>query len=102
MLPLSLLNAARGSELVIELKLGDVVTGKLVSCDAFMNLLLRDVVQKSVDGKNQKEKPEMFVKGTFIKYVGVSEQLLDDIKEERQTKREEMRAQEWRESRQRN
>lgn len=44
MLPLSLLNAAKGHPMLVELKNGDTYNGILVSCNMFMNLMLKDVI----------------------------------------------------------
>ena len=50
MLPLSLLKAAQGHPMLIELKNGDTYNGRLVSCNMFMNILLKDVICTSRDG----------------------------------------------------
>ncbi|EFY87203.1 small nuclear ribonucleoprotein [Metarhizium acridum CQMa 102] len=47
MLPLSLLNAAQGHPMLVELKNGETLNGHLVQCDTWMNLTLREVVQTS-------------------------------------------------------
>lgn len=94
MLPLSLLNAATGSPLLVELKGGESVNGFLISCDSWMNVMLRDAVVTSADAQTFKKVPEIFLKGTLIKYVRVPDSLLEAIKEERQIKREERREQE--------
>jgi U6 snRNA-associated Sm-like protein LSm4 len=44
MLPLSLLTTAKGHPMLVELKNGDTYNGRLVNCNIFMNLLLRDVI----------------------------------------------------------
>lgn len=44
MLPLSLLKAAESHPMLIELKNGDTYNGRLVSCNMFMNVFLRDVI----------------------------------------------------------
>ncbi|KAH0600544.1 hypothetical protein MHUMG1_01542 [Metarhizium humberi] len=46
-LPLSLLNAAQGHPMLVELKNGETLNGHLVQCDTWMNLTLREVVQTS-------------------------------------------------------
>ncbi|KAK2595961.1 hypothetical protein QQS21_006491 [Conoideocrella luteorostrata] len=50
MLPLSLLNAAQGHPMLVELKNGETLNGHLVQCDTWMNLTLREVVQTSPGG----------------------------------------------------
>lgn len=44
MLPLSLLKTAENYPMLIELKNGDTYNGRLVSCNVFMNICLRDVI----------------------------------------------------------
>ena len=46
-LPLSLLNAAKGKPILVELKNGETFNGHLQNCDAFMNLTLTEVYQTS-------------------------------------------------------
>ena len=46
-LPLSLLNAAKGKPILVELKNGETFNGHLNNCDAFMNLTLSEVYQTS-------------------------------------------------------
>ena len=54
MLPLSLLKAAENNPMLIELKNGDTYNGRLVSCNMFMNICLRDVICTSkVSGKKE-------------------------------------------------
>ena len=44
MLPLSLLNTAKGHPMLVELKNGDTYNGRLVACNIFMNIMLKDVI----------------------------------------------------------
>jgi U6 snRNA-associated Sm-like protein LSm4 len=44
MLPLSLLKTAENHPMLIEMKNGDTYNGRLVSCNAFMNICLKDVI----------------------------------------------------------
>ncbi|CAO3635735.1 unnamed protein product [Cunninghamella echinulata] len=60
MLPLSLLNAAAGHPMLVELKNGETFNGHLVNCDNWMNLTLRNT----------------------IKYLNVPEEIVDIVKEE--------------------
>lgn len=45
MLPLTLITAAKGQAMLIELKNGDTYNGRLVQCNMFMNILLKDVIR---------------------------------------------------------
>ncbi|PVU93378.1 hypothetical protein BB561_003314 [Smittium simulii] len=51
MLPISILQTAVGHPILVELKNGQTYNGHLESCDFAMNLLLREVIQTSVDGE---------------------------------------------------
>jgi small nuclear ribonucleoprotein (snRNP)-like protein len=44
MLPLTLLKSAENHPMLIELKNGDTYNGRLVSCNVFMNVCLKDVI----------------------------------------------------------
>ncbi|KAI5859143.1 hypothetical protein BZA05DRAFT_383481 [Tricharina praecox] len=66
MLPLSLLNAAQGSPMLVELKNGETLNGHLVSCDTYMNLTLREVVQTSPDGDRFYRLAEAYVRGNNV------------------------------------
>ncbi|KAF4966188.1 hypothetical protein FSARC_6072 [Fusarium sarcochroum] len=63
MLPLGLLNAAQGHPMLVELKNGETLNGHLVSCDTWMNLTLKEVVQTSPEGDRFVRLPEVYVKG---------------------------------------
>ncbi|MFH4983172.1 hypothetical protein AB6A40_009881 [Gnathostoma spinigerum] len=43
-LPLSLLRTAQNQPMLVELKNGETYNGHLVSCDAWMNIHLRDAI----------------------------------------------------------
>ncbi len=49
-LPLGLLNAAQGHPMLVELKNGETLNGHLVTCDNWMNLILKEVVQTNPVG----------------------------------------------------
>ncbi|KAE9985073.1 hypothetical protein EG328_004338 [Venturia inaequalis] len=63
MLPLGLLNAAVGHPMLVELKDGDTLNGHLSSCDTWMNLVLKEVVQTSAEGDKFHRLPEAYVRG---------------------------------------
>jgi len=42
-----LLNAAQGHPMLVELKNGETLNGHLITCDTWMNLTLKEVVQTS-------------------------------------------------------
>ncbi|EGU73372.1 hypothetical protein FOXB_16133 [Fusarium oxysporum f. sp. conglutinans Fo5176] len=79
MLPLGLLNAAQGHPMLVELKNGETLNGHLVSCDTWMNLTLKEVVQTSPEGDRFVRLPEVYVKGNNIKYLRVPDEIIDQI-----------------------
>ncbi|KAL2267623.1 hypothetical protein VTJ83DRAFT_4900 [Remersonia thermophila] len=82
MLPLGLLTAAQGHPMMVELKNGETLNGHLVLCDTWMNLTLREVVQTSPEGDKFMRLKEAYVKGNNIKYLQISEEVLDIVKEQ--------------------
>ena len=67
MLPLGLLNAAVGHPMLVELKDGDTLNGHLHSCDTWMNLVLKEVVQTSAEGDKFHRLPEAYVRGNNVR-----------------------------------
>jgi len=84
MLPLGLLNAAQGHPMLVELKNGETLNGHLVTCDTWMNLTLKEVVQTSPDGDKFFRLPEVYVKGNNIKYLRVPDEIVDKVKDQQQ------------------
>ncbi|KAE9363567.1 Sm-like ribonucleo protein [Stipitochalara longipes BDJ] len=82
MLPLGLLTAAQGHPMLVELKNGETLNGHLVTCDTWMNLTLKEVVQTSPDGDKFYRLPEVYVKGNNIKYLRVPDEIIDLVKEQ--------------------
>ncbi|EMD93821.1 hypothetical protein COCC4DRAFT_65965 [Bipolaris maydis ATCC 48331] len=82
MLPLGLLTAATGHPMLVELKSGETLNGLLVNCDTWMNLTLREVVQTSADGDKFMRLPEIYVRGSTIKYLRVPDEIVDIVKEQ--------------------
>ncbi|GMK59999.1 hypothetical protein CspeluHIS016_0902160 [Cutaneotrichosporon spelunceum] len=93
MLPLSLLNAAQGKPMLVELKNGVTFNGHLVDCDNFMNVTLREVYETSADGERFWKMKEMFIKGNVIKYFRIADAVLDQAAEEQEKQRAERAAQ---------
>ncbi|OJJ47099.1 hypothetical protein ASPZODRAFT_132038 [Penicilliopsis zonata CBS 506.65] len=85
MLPLGLLTAAQGHPMLVELKNGETLNGHLVSCDNWMNLILKEVVQTSPEGDRFFKLPEVYIRGNNIKYLRVPEEIIDIVKDQQQT-----------------
>ncbi|WVN85637.1 uncharacterized protein L203_100786 [Cryptococcus depauperatus CBS 7841] len=92
MLPLSLLTAAQGKPMLVELKNGVTFNGHLVEVDTFMNVTLREVYQTSADGERFWKMKEMFIKGNIIKYFRIADSILEQAAEEQDKARATNRA----------
>ena len=60
------MDPARRAQLV-ELKNGETFNGHLVSCDNFMNLILREVFQTSADGERFWKMNECYIRGNTVR-----------------------------------
>lgn len=80
-LPLSLLNAAKGKPILVELKNGETFNGHLDNCDAFMNLTLTEVYQTSSTGEQFWKLPECYIRGSSVKYCRMADALVDTVRE---------------------
>jgi U6 snRNA-associated Sm-like protein LSm4 len=87
MLPLSLLKTAENNPMLVELKNGDTYNGRLVSCNMFMNICLRDVICTSKDGDRFWKMPEVYIRGASIKYMRIPDEIIDLVSEEEQQSR---------------
>ncbi|CAN0055778.1 unnamed protein product [Heterosigma akashiwo] len=74
-LPLSLLRTAQGHPMLVELKNGDTYNGRLVNCDSWMNINLREVICTSRDGDRFWHLPECYVRGNSIKYLRIPDEV---------------------------
>ncbi|KAG0649079.1 Glycine-rich 10, partial [Hyphodiscus hymeniophilus] len=83
-LPLGLLTAAQGHPMLVELKNGETLNGHLVTCDTWMNLTLKEVVQTSPEGDKFFRLPEVYVKGNNIKYLRVPDEIIELVKDQQQ------------------
>lgn len=70
--------------MLVELKNGETLNGHLVTCDTWMNLTLKEVVQTSPEGDKFFRLPEVYVKGNNIKYLRVPDEIIDIVKEQQQ------------------
>ncbi|TAQ89968.1 hypothetical protein B7494_g1702 [Chlorociboria aeruginascens] len=83
-LPLGLLVAAQGSPMLVELKNGETLNGHLVTCDTWMNLTLKEVIQTSPEGDRFFRLPEVYVKGNNIKFLQMPNEVIDNVKDQQQ------------------
>ena len=90
MLPLYLLTNAKGQQVSVELKNGEIVEGELTNVDNWMNLTLSNVSQQDTIGNSgniafQKEivkSQEVYLRGTYIKYIKLQENVIDQVKQQ--------------------
>lgn len=52
--------------MLVELKSGETLNGHLVSCDTWMNLTLKEVIQTSPSGEKFWRLPEIYVRGSTV------------------------------------
>jgi len=53
--------------MLVELKNGETLNGHLTSCDTWMNLTLKEVVQTSPEGDRFFRLPEVYVRGNNVR-----------------------------------
>lgn len=90
MLPLYLLTNAKGQQMSVELKNGEIIEGSLINVDNWMNLTLSDVSQCDTVGNSgniasQREivkSKEIYVRGTYIKYIKLQDGVIDQVKQQ--------------------
>ena len=82
MLPLTLLKGAEGEDILIELKNGDTYNGKLISCNMFMNITIREVTRTNKDGDKFWEMPECFIRGNSIKYLRIPDEVITEVSDQ--------------------
>ena len=87
MLPLTLLKTAENSPILVELKNGDTYNGILVCCNMFMNITMKEVVCTSRNGDKFWKMPECYVRGNSIKYLRISDEVLDQVSAEEKAQR---------------
>lgn len=77
-----LLKMAYNQPMLVELKNGETYNGNLASCDTWMNLHLRgEVICTSKDGENFWKMPEVYIRGSMIKYLRLPDDVMDLAKQ---------------------
>ncbi|EFP88914.2 uncharacterized protein PGTG_15117 [Puccinia graminis f. sp. tritici CRL 75-36-700-3] len=92
MLPLALLHGAQGKPMLVELKNGETFNGHLIQCDNFMNLTMREVYQTSANGEQFWKLPECYIRGNTIKYIRVTDNVIDQVKQQEDAYRQQNRS----------
>ncbi|EPX72444.1 Lsm2-8 complex subunit Lsm4 [Schizosaccharomyces osmophilus] len=88
MLPLTLLNAAQGRPILVELKNGETFNGHLEKCDTYMNLTLHEVIRTMPDGDRFFRLPECYIRGNNIKYLRIQDEVLEQVGKQQAQQRE--------------
>ena len=81
-MPLTILRAAQGSGLLVELKNGETVNGQLDQIDSWMNLMLSSVIVTSRDGTKFHSMKQIYVRGNQIKYLRIPDEIISKVKDE--------------------
>ena len=68
--------------MLVELKSGDTYNGRLVNCDSWMNINLKDVICTSADGSKFFKLPECYIRGSSIKYLRLPDEVVDKVPED--------------------
>lgn len=86
MLPLYLLTNAKGQQVRIELKSGEIIEGELTNVDNWMNVTLSNVSEyKNSDNNAQVEvlkSTEIYLKGIYIKYIKLQDDIINTVKQQ--------------------
>lgn len=64
-----MLTSVKGEQILIELKNGESVYGKLTNIDNWMNLTLSNVVHNYNDGDKFTKLEEIYIRGNHIKFL---------------------------------
>ncbi|EEQ39524.1 hypothetical protein CLUG_03652 [Clavispora lusitaniae ATCC 42720] len=64
-----MLTSIKNEEILVELKNGETVIGKLSNCDSWMNLTLSNVVHNYNKGEKFNKIEEIYIRGSHIKYL---------------------------------
>lgn len=76
---MTLLNAAVGQPVLVELKSGETYNGTLESCDVYMNMLLKGAVCTSRTAEHFTRCTECYIRGNTIKYVCVPDEVAEKM-----------------------
>eukprot|EP01103_Thecamoeba_quadrilineata_P001471 TRINITY_DN1132_c0_g1_i1.p1 TRINITY_DN1132_c0_g1~~TRINITY_DN1132_c0_g1_i1.p1 ORF type:complete len:118 (+),score=7.57 TRINITY_DN1132_c0_g1_i1:69-422(+) len=66
----------------VELKNGETYSGTLVSCDPWMNIVVKDVFLTTGDGRRFCKIAESYIRGHSIKYFSVPAEVITRVQED--------------------
>ncbi|MES1921227.1 RNA processing protein [Bonamia ostreae] len=76
-LPLALLNAAKETDAMIELKNGNTYNGRLTKIDHFMNVVLGTAICTFKGGSEFLQLKECYIRGNSIRSIQIESSLLE-------------------------
>lgn len=68
--------------MLVELKSGDTYNGRLVNCDSWMNINLKDVICTSADGTKFWKLTDCYIRGNSVKYLRLPDDVVDKVPED--------------------
>ncbi|PVH18934.1 hypothetical protein CXQ85_001226 [Candidozyma haemuli] len=77
-----MLTSVKNQEILVELKNGETVYGKLTDCDSWMNLTLSEVVVNYNKGEKFNKLNNIYIRGSHIKFLRLPDSVMDHAKEQ--------------------
>lgn len=74
MYPVTLIRISKGKKIEVEMKNDDIITGKLIICDLYMNMRIKNAVLTTRDSTTNFK--ECFIKGSLVKCIKLNKKLL--------------------------
>lgn len=74
--PLNILHNTRGQAVSIELRNGETVNGCVMRSDRSMNIILKNTIRTSADGKQFYRCRESFIRGSSVRNIRMEERAL--------------------------
>lgn len=71
--PFDLLNESKGKNVLIELKNGKIISGKLISFDPHINVSMEDAKEISQSGEMHRNIGKIFIRGDMIVSISPGE-----------------------------
>lgn len=75
--PLDLLRNTRGQMVSIELRDGQTVNGSVMRSDRTMNIILKNAIRTSADGKQFYRSREVFIRGASVRNIRMEDRALN-------------------------
>lgn len=89
--PLDILRNTRGQMVSIELRNGQTVNGSVMRSDRTMNVILKNTIRTSADGKQFYRSREVFIRGASVRNIRMEDRALNLPKKKLQQKQQHQR-----------